>query len=305
MKQYFYHLQPMAPLETGEKFRKTLDDREFQQIKAVVFDVYGTMLISSAGDVNEFKHGKENVVATFEKTGLDCNGRILDLEFGEMVIQELLGTIQQVHQREMAGGISSPEVIIEKVWEEVLDRLLERRLIPKGVKNDVRTLALVFEFLSNPCWPMPGLRQVLEKLDKSNYTLGITSNAQFYTPMLLKYFLEEKDFLSEKGIPFFKDDHVLLSYREGWAKPGMPIFKSMRDVLAKEDILPSQALFVGNDMLNDVYPAVKAGFRTVLFAGDKRSLRLRKYMPEAWDPGPDAVITDLRQILELLKIKGE
>ena len=59
-------------------------------------------------------------------------------------------------------------------------------------------------------------------------------------------------------------------------------------------------LYVGNDMLNDIYPAAKAGFKTALFAGDSRSLRLRKDKPKCKYLSADIVITDLIQLLDYL-----
>ena len=63
---------------------------------------------------------------------------------------------------------------------------------------------------------------------------------------------------------------------------------------------PTRTLYVGNDMLNDVYAAHEAGFKTVLFAGDRRSLRLRKDRPEVADLSPDRVVTSLDQIQALI-----
>ncbi|GHT78050.1 hypothetical protein FACS1894130_03980 [Spirochaetia bacterium] len=51
---------------------------------------------------------------------------------------------------------------------------------------------------------------------------------------------------------------------------------------------------VGNDMLNDTVPA--AGFKTLLFAGDGRSLRLRQDNPLTEDVRPTAVIRRLADI---------
>jgi len=51
-------------------------------------------------------------------------------------------------------------------------------------------------------------------------------------------------------------------------------------------------------MLNDIYPAQKVGFQTALFAGDKRSLRLRNDDPRCKNLKPDLVITDLIQLLD-------
>ncbi len=53
-------------------------------------------------------------------------------------------------------------------------------------------------------------------------------------------------------------------------------------------------------MLNDIYPAKKAGFNTALFAGDTRSLRLRKDVAECKTLSPDIVITDLIQLLDYI-----
>jgi putative hydrolase of the HAD superfamily len=53
-------------------------------------------------------------------------------------------------------------------------------------------------------------------------------------------------------------------------------------------------------MLNDIYPAKNTEFKTALFAGDSRSLRLRQEDKRCEDLLPDIVITDLIQLLEHL-----
>ena len=63
---------------------------------------------------------------------------------------------------------------------------------------------------------------------------------------------------------------------------------------------PAEVLAVGNDMLNDVLPARETGFRTALFAGDARSLRLREGDPRLDVFSPDLVLTDLDQLPECL-----
>jgi putative hydrolase of the HAD superfamily len=63
----------------------------------------------------------------------------------------------------------------------------------------------------------------------------------------------------------------------------------------------TSVLYVGNDMRNDILPATKTGFQTALFAGDRRSLRLREDDPQCKNVVPNLVITDLIQILEHVK----
>jgi putative hydrolase of the HAD superfamily len=57
-----------------------------------------------------------------------------------------------------------------------------------------------------------------------------------------------------------------------------------------------ECIYVGNDMLNDIYCAKSAGCKTVLFAGDRRSLRLRENDERCLAIRPDAVITSLIQL---------
>jgi putative hydrolase of the HAD superfamily len=66
--------------------------------------------------------------------------------------------------------------------------------------------------------------------------------------------------------------------------------------LYSKGIQPVAVLYVGNDMLNDIYPANAIGFQTALFAGDRRSLRLRKDDPRCAALSPDLVVTDLGQL---------
>ncbi|MEQ8837627.1 MAG: HAD family hydrolase, partial [Lacipirellulaceae bacterium] len=67
-------------------------------------------------------------------------------------------------------------------------------------------------------------------------------------------------------------------------------------------ITPAETLYVGNDMRNDIWPAAKVGFKTALFAGDERSLRLREDEPNRDQrPEPDAVVTELDQLPKLLQ----
>ena len=62
----------------------------------------------------------------------------------------------------------------------------------------------------------------------------------------------------------------------------------------------NETLYIGNDMLNDVYTAASCGLKTALFAGDKRSLRLRTDNPKVNGLSPDCIITELLQILPFI-----
>ena len=126
--------------------------------------------------------------------------------------------------------------------------------------------------------------------------LGIISNAQFYTDYLFEAFFK-KDL---KGLGFHPA-LIFYSYQHGYAKPSLNLFQKAEKRIAGMGLLNSETLYVGNDMLNDMYPAKTVGFKTCLFAGDARSLRLRIEHPECVNLKPDLVITDLSQIIDFIK----
>jgi putative hydrolase of the HAD superfamily len=72
-------------------------------------------------------------------------------------------------------------------------------------------------------------------------------------------------------------------------------------VLCRRGIRHDEVLYVGNDMLNDIMPANSVGFRTALFAGDARSLRLREDEPSVRGSTPDLVVTDLLDLVRCLR----
>ena len=66
-------------------------------------------------------------------------------------------------------------------------------------------------------------------------------------------------------------------------------------------MMSEETLYVGNDMLNDVWTASQCGLRTALFAGDQRSLRMRGDDPRCADLEPDVIITKLSQLLAVVR----
>jgi putative hydrolase of the HAD superfamily len=120
----------------------------------------------------------------------------------------------------------------------------------------------------------------------------VVSNAQFYTPEAFPALVRQT--LAELG---FAHDLQFYSYQHGRAKPGEALYRLAAASLQRRGILTERALYVGNDMRNDIAPAARLGFRTALFAGDARSLRRREGDPLCAGVVPDLVVTDLIDLL--------
>ena len=198
----------------------------------------------------------------------------------------------------LVGRISfRPKFDIVDVWRDVVNGLCtnDSTISMPIAEADLERLALTYECKVNPVWPMPHLLDCLAALEQQQMLLGIISNAQRMTsqlfPALVDQTLEELGFRSE--LQFF-------SYRFGESKPGAKMYEAASLALARHGIEPQETVYIGNDMLNDVWGAAQAGFRTILFAGDERSLRLRADDKRMQNCQPDAVVTELASIPDCL-----
>lgn len=283
--------QPMAPLPTSLAARIT----PLPEIRAVLFDMYGTLLISGSGDVGSADpHGRhEAFVAAFKSVGLPLagDGSPRDDDMSECLKRH----IQACHARQRDAGVDFPEVDIVEIWRGVVGELVNARLVPPPpAELDFRRLAVEYEVRANPVWPMPGLDECLDSLRGAGQILGIISNAQFFTPLAFEA-------VAGKSLDDHEFDAALryYSYEHGRGKPDLRLFEMAAAALAQRGVRPEQVLYLGNDMRNDVWPAAAVGFRTALFAGDQRSLRLREQEAESKEAA-DAVVTHLNQVRQLL-----
>jgi putative hydrolase of the HAD superfamily len=283
---------PLAPIPTETKAR--LD--RIEGVKAVLFDIYGTLLVSGSGDVGTAAatDTAEALTQAFVVSGFEGK-----LEQAGRIGKEMLqAEIIKWHEAGRAAGTDCPEVEITKVWKIIIDTLRHTQIL-KGTEPDVdqiRRLALEYECRVNPVFPMPGSMETIECLKRKGLELGIVSNAQFYTPLTFSAFFNRS--IEECG---FDPDCCVWSYKELKAKPSKDLFPKAGKFLRKNHgIELHETVYVGNDMLNDIYCAQTAGCRTVLFAGDRRSLRMRKNDERCLAIEPGAVITSLNQLLEIL-----
>ena len=282
------HQMKMQPLETAVESKL----QPLTGIKAVVFDVYGTLVISGSGDVGSADTvGRDSLICqTLEE--FDLLGELESLPNAASLQRK----IQQLNRERADQNCPNPEVDIVEVWRQLLAEA-GWSFKPSQIQRVVR-LATRYEALANPTWPMPGATQLLQQLKQSGLALGIVSNAQIFTPCLVNN-LFGKTGLEEGG---FSLDLCVFSNRYRQAKPGPRLFEVLLRGLLSRGILPNEAVYVGNDMLNDVWAASEAGLRTVWFAGDRRSCRPRQDDSRCQGLSPDVVLTDLMQLPECLPI---
>jgi putative hydrolase of the HAD superfamily len=280
----------LSPVSSGTSPHLT----ELKNIKAVIFDVYGTLFISGSGDIGTAENA--STPEALKKSLAEAGVTPISTRVAKRGVELLHQNVERDHKNAHDKDIQYPEVDIREIWRKTLNHLREDGMIGIDIENiSIERLATAYECRVNPVWPMPWLEITLQNLAHADYALGIISNAQFFTPLLFPALL--KNTLAELG---FSRQLLTWSWQLREAKPSTRLFEITKIKLQEKDIKPEETLYVGNDMLNDIYPAQKAGYKTALFAGDNRSLRLREDDPRCKNIKPDAIITDLAQISRVL-----
>lgn len=260
-------------------------------IEALIFDIYGTLIISASGDISlgEDTSSREGRLKTLlNEYDIDSDPSRLSAQMKDRILR--------VHRELKEQGVDYPEVEIRSIWSSLksLEHLGE---------EDIALFSAEYEALVNPVAPMPGLENVLACARAAGIPLGIVSNAQFYTPAMFRAFTGKS--LLQLG---FHPDLMIFSYQEGYGKPSTVLYRRLAERLEKlqhpghgiRSIPPSRCLYVGNDMLKDVWASAQCGFQTALFAGDARSFRPRKEDLRCANLQADYVVSKLEDICLLL-----
>jgi len=271
------YIRPLTPVPTPLAPAGRLKE----PVRCLLFDIYGTLFISASGDIglpaqDSVRLG--GIEALLKKYRVQKNAPAL--------LDEFHRAIQFRHAELHNRGVDFPEVRIDQIWQQVLQI---------NQRTSARQFAFEFELITNPAYPMPNLANLLSACRRRKIPMGIISNAQFYTPYLFGWFLGAAP--EDLG---YSPELIFYSYIFEIAKPSAALFKMAAEKLKEKGMLPSSALYVGNDMLKDIFPAKNVGFQTALFAGDKRSLRLRSEDPRCRDLNPDLVVTDLEQLIKYI-----
>ncbi|MEM8666603.1 MAG: HAD family hydrolase [Planctomycetota bacterium] len=257
-------------------------------IRAVIFDVYGTLVISGSGDVGSVDATPHDQAlgSALEAVGLPTSGGI--------TVENLHRQIAALNAARKNAQCPKPEVDIVEAWRMTLSDAQ----VECPIETVVR-LACQYEARANPTWPMPGAAELLDSLRAAKTPSGIVSNAQIFTIPLVLDLLDAED-LPAAG---FDLDLCVFSNRYRQAKPGPRLFDVLREALTRQGIRSNEAIYVGNDMLNDVWAASQAGLRTAWFAGEQRSCRARADDPRCQSLQPDVVLTSLMQLLQCIELQ--
>ena len=249
-------------------------------IKAIIFDIYGTLL--KQGDLDNSLAKKEMLLKAFSNIKKKYNLKATPNELLDLFVS----SIDKIHRIKRARGIRSPEVKIEKIWAMIL-----KKIDYKFDKDFLFKIAYEHNCMTGKKVLYPDVILTLKKLKEQGLKLGIVSNAQFYTEIDMNNLLS-KDSGIKSLYDLFDKNLVLMSYKLGYSKPNPKAFIILKKKLKKIGIKPNQTLYIGNDMIKDVLTAKKQFFKTCLFVNAET-----KY---AATVKPDYKIKNMKSIIDIV-----
>lgn len=230
--------------------------------KVVVFDVYKTLLAIES-DENSLRTYK------FLSTWLSYKGLAIKPK-------DLRKLYQDITQRAVrANPEAYPDIDIKIVFKRILLALAHTD--DGYLENDATEMGLLFRILTTKSLTIyPETVPVLETLHRNNSRLAVLSNTQrlFTVPEFKRFGIE----------PYF--DYMIFSSDVGACKPAAKIFETL---LSDMRIHPQEAIFVGDNLFDDIFGAQSVGMKTVWLNRPEA-----KAFPGGWEkPIPDQQIQDI------------
>ena len=250
-------------------------------MRAVIFDVYGTLLHYWKPQFQTPRLREQALLAAMSATvtrfGFSEALRHMNPEEPpEKTLYDLYNVLIALeHEKAREKDIPFPEVRIERIWEVLIMMMRRHGYAPadpqwgKGIEI-AQCAAYFYNYNALGRGMYDGVVEALRTLAAGNIRCGIVSNGQFYTPIDLTLFIRDQS----RGAfddyrELFEEDFVVFSYVHRRAKPDHYLFEKLFEALYQHRILPSQALFAGNDLVADIKAAGDAGMKTALFCGDR------------------------------------
>lgn len=279
-------------------------------IRALSWNPYGTLLRISDGELL-FDHPQElRMRIALDKTIREFNmWHSMTRRPGEPWKQmhqqyEHLLTNHRMSGTKHRGDV--PEVDSRKIWRVVIERLQAKEYTydrPTFGDEDelAEKVAYFFHASLQGVEAAENADLALKAVAASGLSQSLLGNGQSFTVIQLLRALRAQGAPSAPG-DLFSLDCLTLSFQEGVRTPSKSLYRSYLRRLSAQGIDPAEALHVGCRLEDDLAVAKSLGMRTVLYAGDKLSLRATREEMKQDALRPDRLLTDLAQIRDVLQI---
>jgi FMN phosphatase YigB (HAD superfamily) len=277
------------------------------EVRAVIWNVYGTLLAISGGELY-FEHPEKFVMdVALDKTIQEFK------MWGSMsrkpghpadYLREIYHNLLVEQQMLPSGSEKYPEVQADRLWEGFIKKLLQKDYSFDagfyGSLNEFsRKVAYFFHASLQGTTCYPEAAQALRDVQLKNLAQGLLADAQCFTTVQLERGLMQQD--PDARVDGLIDPELRsLSSEVRGRKPSDRLFRHMLNRLGQQNLEPGQVLHIGSRIAQDIVPARRLGMKTGLFAGDRASLQATPKQLKEPASRPDVLLTKLSQIADIV-----
>ncbi len=297
---------PAAP--KAEPAKATPYTKPLPKIKAVMWNVYGTLLRISDGELL-FQHPQAiRMEVALDKTIQEFNmWNSMTRKPGkpwEYMQQKYLQVMDELKMASSGRKGDMIEVNSAQLWRKLLGMLDKKDYqYDTALYGDMDELsekvAYFFHSSLQGVEAAPGALATLQALSAAGFRQTLFADAQPFTIAQLIHSLRQQGAVASPDSLFDTSLHTL-SYIEGVRKPSRTMYLRAMDRFNKLGLEPEEILYVSSRVRDDLAPAKALGIRTALYAAEKLSLQAS---PEDMkDPAmkPDRLLTELTQVRDLV-----
>lgn len=295
---------PAAPKVESPKAKPSLQKLP---VRAVYWTIYGTLVAMPQGELL-YEHPQDFVtnaaldklIKEFKMWNSMSRKPGVPAEYMKELFRKALTAIRMTG----SGGERFPEVLSERIWDDIVKKLYQKDYIYDSgtygpINEYVKKIAYFYHASIQGSGPYAGAADTLKLLASRGILQGLLTDAQCFTIGQLQRCLKQQDPSFDVNATISPALRVL-SFEKRARKPSETLLKAAVGLAGGKGMIPSEVLHVGSSLERDIGPAKKFGFRTALFAGDRASLSATAEQLKDPEFRPDALITELPQVLELI-----
>lgn len=283
-------------------------DKPLPGIRAVVWNLFGTLVRVTDGELQLTHHQELRMQVALEKTIAEFNmWNSMTRKPGapwEYILPKYRAALEDLELTTAAPPGEFAHVNGASVWRRILDMLGQKEYqYDEDFYGDLDQLSEKIAFFFQRCLQgveaAPHALEALTHVSQCGLTQGLLADAQpFSLIQALRAFRQQGKLppLSE----LFDPACLVLSHQIGVRKPSAGLYNACLQRFADKGIEPEQILYVGNRLQSDLAVAKRLGMRTALYAGDKLSLKATSAEINHRDLRPKRLLTDLIQIQNVI-----
>lgn len=297
---------PKAP--RSKPIQATPSIKPLPDTKVVLWSVYGTLLSIDSGRLLHQHPQEIRMEIALQKTIEEFKMWFsMSRKPGQpwvYMLQQYNSIVDELRMVATARKGDAREVDSAVVWAKVIERLQRNEYnwdesLYGGIEALAAKVAYFFHAMLQGTDAFPGCAETLARLPQAGIRQGLLDDAQQFTLAQLVRAMRKQG--GEGNLAaLFSPELSGLSYQLEVCKPSPSLYAIVAEKCEASGFAPGQVLYLTNRLTDDLGMAKQVGFKTGLMVVDESCTELSAADLKNPEYRPDRLLTDLRQVLDIV-----